>query len=334
MSLKLLNSFNNIWKPENYHGFNKRNNFFEGWYYKISTQDSKYNFALIPGIILNKNKDISHSFIQFYNGTNLKYYYFKFLAEDFMVNKKNFEININKNYFSRNKIILNITQDKMKIKGEIFIEKHNLWKRTILNPGIMGYAGFLPLLECYYDIISISNLCNGVLYINDKKIKIQNEPGYIEKNWGKSFPYSWIWMQANNFDRKNIGFTLSIATVPYLGMHVTGIAGVLMIDDRLYKIGTYKNAKIKKININEKYVQIEIKQGNKYFDIKASSSKKCEMLYPTLNGMSGKILESLDAVIEITFYKIKKGKNEIVFKGKGINGGLEISKNNLIKNIK
>ncbi len=331
MSLRLLNSFYNIWKPENYHGFNKRNNFFEGWYYKIVSKDSKYQFAIIPGIILNKDKKIEHSFIQFYDGANLKYYYFKFLVKDFKASNKNFEFNINKNFFSRDKIILNINQDKIKIRGEISIDNHNLWKRKILNPSIMGYTSFLPLLECYYDIVSISNLCNGILYINNKEIKLQNNPGYIEKNWGKSFPYSWIWMQANHLDKKNIGFTLSIASVPYLGMQFTGIAGVLMVDNCIYKIGTYKNAKIKKININETDVQIKIKQGNKYFDIKASSSKKCEMLYPTLSGMSGKILESLNAVIEIIFYKIKKGKREIIFKEKGINGGLEISKNNLIK---
>ena len=52
MSLRLLNSFNNIWKPENYHGFNQRNSFFEGWYYKIVTQDSKYKFALIDNNII------------------------------------------------------------------------------------------------------------------------------------------------------------------------------------------------------------------------------------------------------------------------------------------
>ena len=49
-----------IWNPELYHGWGKEKRFFEGWYYKIVSEDEKNAFGLknhdtyfIPEIGLN-----------------------------------------------------------------------------------------------------------------------------------------------------------------------------------------------------------------------------------------------------------------------------------------
>ena len=47
-----------IFNPNLYHGTNKNNNFFEGWYYKIVDRNN-YKLAIIPGISYgNNNEDI------------------------------------------------------------------------------------------------------------------------------------------------------------------------------------------------------------------------------------------------------------------------------------
>lgn len=66
--------------PNLYHGKNKKNNFFEGWYYKIVSMDRKYTFAFIPGISLSTD---SHSFIQVLQGEKVLYNYCRYPSRKF-----------------------------------------------------------------------------------------------------------------------------------------------------------------------------------------------------------------------------------------------------------
>ena len=67
----IFNRLRAIWKPELYHGWGKKNKFFEGWYYKIISKDQDYAFAFIPGIAMDEN-GIKQAFIQILDGKKLK----------------------------------------------------------------------------------------------------------------------------------------------------------------------------------------------------------------------------------------------------------------------
>ena len=41
----------------------------------------------------------------------------------------------------------------------------------------------------------MNHTVNGVLMINNEEIDINNGKGYIEKDWGTSFPKKYIWIQ-------------------------------------------------------------------------------------------------------------------------------------------
>ncbi|MGC8819420.1 MAG: hypothetical protein C0176_07485 [Mesoaciditoga sp.] len=60
----------NIWKLQNFHGKNK-NKFFEGWYFKNTSSQKDYAFAVIPGISIGED---SHAFIQIIDSRNFSNY--------------------------------------------------------------------------------------------------------------------------------------------------------------------------------------------------------------------------------------------------------------------
>jgi len=70
-------------------------------------------------------------------------------------------------------------------------------------------------MECNHIILSMKNKANGFININNQKIKFKNNIGYIEKEWGSSFPKTYIWCQGNNFKKSNTSFMLSIANIPF-----------------------------------------------------------------------------------------------------------------------
>ena len=43
-------------------------------------------------------------------------------------------------------------------------------------------------MECYHGIVSMDHTVNGLIEINNEKIDFSEGRGYIEKDWGRSFP--------------------------------------------------------------------------------------------------------------------------------------------------
>ena len=89
-----------IFNPNLYHGKHKSKNFFEGWYYKIVDKKNNYKLAIIPGISYGNSHDEHHSFIQIFNGKDIKFDYLSYDVEDFKYNNNKFRICINSNIFS------------------------------------------------------------------------------------------------------------------------------------------------------------------------------------------------------------------------------------------
>ncbi len=53
-----------------------------------------------------------------------------------------------------------------------------------------------PAMECYHGVVSMYHLLSGHLEINGDKVDFSGGKGYIEKDWGRSMPSDWIWIQA------------------------------------------------------------------------------------------------------------------------------------------
>lgn len=79
----------------------------------------------------------------------------------------------------------------------------------------MGPFSYVPFMECNHVILSMKNNANGHININDNMLNFDNGIGYIEKDWGCSFPKKYIWCQGNNFQNPTTSFMLSIADIPF-----------------------------------------------------------------------------------------------------------------------
>jgi tocopherol cyclase len=63
MNPSMLARLRTAWQPESYHGLGLRQNFFQGWYFKLVDASQQHTMAVIPGIFLGRRGQGSHSFV-------------------------------------------------------------------------------------------------------------------------------------------------------------------------------------------------------------------------------------------------------------------------------
>lgn len=314
-----MNKLFMIENPELFQGeaYLKNNkNYFEGWYFKNSTKKDTISF--IPGISISSNE--KKAFIQVI--TNYKSYFISYKIEEFQFSNKPFYIKIGDNFFSKNRIRINIEdrKKKLKIKGELRYSNRKNIKVNFLSPNIMGPFSFLPFMECNHVILSMKNEVNGFMKINKKELLFENGIGYIEKDFGTSFPKSYLWIQGNCFSTKDTSFMLSIANIPFVYREFRGIICVLIVLDKEYRFTTYNGTKIEKYKVNNKEVNISLKKGNYHLYIHSLNNSSQKLVAPRKGKMNKDILESVNATLEVSLYFYEK----LIFKDMSSNCGLEI----------
>jgi len=307
-----------LFYPEQYQGLGETRRYFEGWYYKIlnATEDKAY--ALIPGIAMDEDGN-RHSFIQLLDGKNLTSEYYKFDFNEFKSEKGNFAISIADNTFSSNQIHLNLPS----FKGQLNFSQQVPWPNKWYSPGIMGPFSFVPFMECYHGIISIDHCITGKLKIFNETIDFTDGRGYIEKDWGHSFPSGYIWMQTNHFSNKGISLKASVAKIPWLGNSFIGFIAGLWIHDRLFKFTTYNSTKLMSSFADLDKVKLVFRNRNYRLEILAHRDTATELASPISGFMQGRIEESMTANVEVILTDLKK--NKIILQDTGRNAGLEVA---------
>lgn len=294
----------------------KNKNYFEGWYFKNTNKEDGISF--IPGI--NINKDRKNAFIQVI--TNNSSYYINYNIDEFKYESEPFLIKIGNNIFSREGIHIDIMDDtkKIKIYGDIKYSDSKNINTNFLNPNIMGPFSYIPFMECNHAILSMKNRIQGFININNKNIDFSNSTGYIEKDWGCSFPKSYIWCQGNNFQKSNASFMLSIAEVPFKFFEFRGVICVLKMDKQEFKFTTYNNAKVIRHDIDKNSLNIILRKGDYELNIKSKYSDGIKLMAPVKGKMEKDIFESITTWITVTLKK----DNDIIFSDTSTNCGLEI----------
>ncbi len=311
-------------KPNTFQGNLKKKFYFEGWYNKIVDKTADHIYAIIPTIALNRKELTSHCAIQFFDAVNATSEYFKFPISEFKnLSNKKYEISIGKNYFSLERIHLDIDMQGYKITGDLIYIDPFLWPKKFLQPGAMGWLSYIPFLETYHAVVSMNHMIRGKISINGENVNFENGKGYIEKDWGKSFPGAWIWAQSNHFSNQNLSFMFSIAKVPFLGMKFNGFLSAIWYEGRFIKFATYTGAKVKSLEINPGNIQIvvEDKRYQLYFELAKGRIKSTSLLAPQEGIMSGRIAESITSKIRLKLFD--KKKNDIIIDDLGVNAGFE-----------
>lgn len=305
-----------LFQGENY--LNKKRNYFEGWYFK--NINSQAGISFIPGISIDDTG--TKAFIQVI--TNNISYFVNYNITDFKFNYNHFCIKIGDNSFSKQGININI-EDKsqnLKIYGNIKYSDSKNINTNIFIPNIMGPFSYIPFMECNHAIISMQNIINGYININGEMIYFNNNKGYIEKDWGYSFPKSYIWCQGNNFQKANASFMFSVANIPFKLFTFKGLICVLLIDNEEFKFTTYNNSKLVESNIKEDSFNITLKKGLYLLNIKSKYNKGLKLSAPVKGKMTKDIFESISSLVTITLKK----NGEVIFCDTSNMCGLEIVK--------
>lgn len=316
-----------IWRMEIYQGADKKKNYFEGWYFKVVDAQEKSVYAIIPGISMGKDETKSHAFIQIINGKTNESNYFTYNIGDFAYSKDKFEIRIKNNYFSLDKIKLDINFDGQFINGELGFKDLLPWPNSLFSPGTMGWYTFVPFMECYHGCISFGHIIEGSINVNEQLINFDGGNGYMEKDWGNSFPSSWIWAQCNHFGSSKASIMVSVANIPWLGSHFRGFIVGMWYEDKFYKFATYTGARLSKIMFKDNRVFLKVYDNKYELNIELSRSGESK-LYSPINGvMTGKVNESISAKIKVSLWRMNKRNNKKIFECIGRNVGLELMGN-------
>lgn len=294
----------------------KNKEYFEGWYFKNTNKENGISF--IPGINIEKNKP--KAFVQII--TNDTSHFVNYNIDEFEFNHEPFIIKIGNNVFSKEGIHIDIKTKGLDINGDIKYTNNKSINTNFMNPNIMGPFSYVPFMECNHAILSMQNNANGSIKINDYEMKFDNDMGYIEKDWGISFPKTYIWCQGNNFKKSNASFMLSIADVPFKMFKFRGVICVLVINDKEYKFTTYNNTRLVEYVINDNSLNITLKKGELQINLKSTFDKGQKLAAPVKGRMDKNIFERIDSTITVT---LKQGDN-IIFSDTSTNCGLEIVK--------
>ena len=311
-----MRSLYKIFHPEIFQGSLKEKRYFEGWYFKHVSRIGDKAFAVIPGISLS---DDSHSFVQFIDGTTGKTGYFRFQVNEFHFDPLKLDLSIGNSRFRHDSIQINLENEELKIEGEIKYSDIVKLPTGILTPGIMGWYSYVPAMECNHGVVSVDHKLSGWLNVNGVESNYDNGRGYIEKDWGISFPESWIWMHCNNFDHEKVSAMVSVAKIPWKKSFFIGFISFISINGSTRIFATYNGSEILSLKRTGGASELIIRNGGTIFTTRITGKGTGFLKAPSEGSMKNIIKESIDSDV---FVELKEG-NKILLSGYGIRAGFE-----------
>lgn len=305
--------------PSWYQRNNSKKAYFEGWYFKMA---SSTVLAVIPGVSQTVGKDDSHAFIQVISSNPCASWYIRFPIEEFHAEKDQFSITIGKNSFSLEGIALAIEQPDIQLHGTVTHLRPRTFPVTLRSPGIMGWYAYVPFMECFHGVVSMHHELRGTLDLNGQRIELSDGEGYIEKDWGQSFPSAWIWMQCNSFPSKDVSCMISVARIPFLGRSFTGFLGFISIGDRLIRFATYTGARIIALESDRQHCRVAIQSHMGTIEFIGSLGTESQLTAPKHGSMGRTITESIMGSIRVSF---ADNTGTWIFAETGNNAGIELS---------
>jgi hypothetical protein len=303
--------------PEIYHGQSAKAPFFEGWYFKLVDHAQEQAWAVIPGLYRGREPAKDHAFVMVLDGRSHQVTYHRYPTTAFAAARDSFHIRIGPNLFAADFLTLNLPD----LQGHLSFHGRVTWPVTWTAPGIMGWYGWFPM-ECYHGLVSMDHALQGQLLAGDESIDFSGGRGYIEKDWGRNFPQTWVWLQANHFSRPGLSLTASIARIPFYGRVFPGFIIGLLFDGRLYRFTTYLGANLRQVAVDGDQVTIAVDNGQHLLQIKAQRGPTALLYAPTPGqGMIPRVNESVGATVQIRFSK-KDGR--LIYEGESQFAGMEI----------
>ena len=255
--------------------------YFKGWYFKCCSGDG--TVAFIPA---------------YHGGGDKKSASLQIITDDMAFNipfealeyrENPLIVKIGDCLFSERGIVLDYHDKNISLNGALRFR--NL---SPIKYDIMGPFALVPFMQCRHSVLSMTHRVDGWITVCGRKYNFSDGVGYIEGDRGYSFPKRYIWTQSCF---ENNSLMLSVADIPMLGFHFTGIIGVVLLNGREYRIATYLGAKVKEIGENS----VTVKQGDYELTAELTEKNAHPLLAPTNGDMCRTIHESASCKASYSF---------------------------------
>jgi len=320
----MLRFLRNTLHPARYHGRlrNQQTPFFEGWYFKVVDATQHHRFAFIPGVSWGEP---SQAFVQVLDGARASAAYHDYPLEAFWAADDRFEAHVGPNRFTHNEMSLLIERPGQQVSGTLRFGGLSPWPVTLAAPGIMGWYAWVPFMQCYHGVVSLDHTIYGALTVDGQEIDFTGGRGYIEKDWGRSFPEAWIWFQSNHFDKSGTSITGSIAIIPWVRTAFPGFIIGLWHGGQLYRFATYTRAKIERLAVTDTTVDWIVSDKARRLEMFVTQGEG--QGFGLLKGPDGvemgkRVSETLSATVRVRLADKHDGR--VLFEGTGRNAGLEV----------
>jgi hypothetical protein len=289
---------NGIRHPEGFHGNGKTRNYFEGWYFKIVSEDQKQKWAVIPGIFRGLGgSSRDEAFVQVLDGSTGRSWYHVYPVSEFFASETSFDVQVGDNHFTSSGATLNLPQ----LKGTLEItSEFKPWPVTLASPGIMGWYGLVPFMECFHGIVSFSHSLDGSLEVEGRSESFSGGRGYIEKDWGRNFPSGYVWLHSNHLaGSEDASLIASAAIIPWLGKPFRGFILGLHHSGKLHSWTTYNKSKEEWLKIDDTHINWKVSGPSGELELKAERKRGGLLHAPLREAMHQRVEETLDGVIEV-----------------------------------
>jgi len=271
-----------------FEGACKNRNYFEGWYLKHQTDDR--TIAFIPAYHVDKSGYPSASIQIIWDGGSRCINY---KVDEFFARAEKFYVKIGNNIFTERGIRVDIKSEGLSIKGNL-----RYGPLAVLESDAMGPFKLVPFMQCRHGVLSMTHRVWGSLEINGDSIVFDGATGYIEKDWGNSFPKSYLWTQSCWNSDGATSIMLSIADVPFLGRNFLGCICIILHDGDEYRLATYCGVRIIKCTDSE----VVLSQGKYLLEIFMPEKKAYKLNAPVGGSMTRTIHESPSCKVRYRFY--------------------------------
>ncbi|MCC0176529.1 tocopherol cyclase family protein [Waterburya agarophytonicola K14] len=220
---------------DGYHWNNITNNYFEGWYYRLTLPEINQTFAFMYSIQDPLGKQANSGGAVQILGIDETYLcraianIDKFFAardslsfghwgktslrdKPLLLSPAKFDRHITEGYQATAHLNQGSIYDPLHneyCRWEYQIEPIYGWGNSSQpQQSTAGLLSYLPIFEPGWQITLAHGLAAGWIEWKGKLYQFDNAPAYSEKNWGGSFPSKWFWLNCNSFvDQSDLAIT-------------------------------------------------------------------------------------------------------------------------------
>jgi len=293
-----------VTNPDAFHWPAKRYPFFEGYYYKLYSARQDRTLAFIPGVFDNGIEADSHAFLQVLDSQGNRYRYLRSPVSELVPSGTGFDLRLGNSRFRLDSCALDVRRADAEITGTVNLSGIIPWPKLPFSRGTMGPFGYLPFLEDYHQVCALHARLGGSISLDGEAIDFTDGYGYIEKDLGRSFPRSWIWLQSVFPDAPQSSVFLSLAEVPLGKLVFKGFLACVLFQGTPRVFATYTGASCR-ASRDGGLVRIELAgfRSRAVLTIDRSQASYIKCLAPTSGQMQPRDDESLDASISVELYR-------------------------------